>query len=108
MAEVRLSKLACHAVVLVDPRSQTGLPVVRTVLGTPRNKKVLVHYPYGSVRLRTIAGTYKLFLHVVVVTLAHIIKSVVTGQAPSSLEWKNTRGKKRQHTNSGTRIPGIS
>ena len=33
-------------------------------------------------------------LHVVVVVLTstHIIKSVVTGQAPVTLEWKNTPG----------------
>ena len=30
---------------------------------------------------------------VVVLTLTRIIKSVVTGQAPSTLEWKNTPGK---------------
>ena len=32
---------------------------------------------------------------VVVLTLTRITKSVVTGQAPATLEWKNTPGKKQ-------------
>ena len=42
---------------------------------------------------------------VVVLTLIHMIKSVVTGQAPVTLEWRNTPGKKNTNkTESGTRI----
>ena len=33
---------------------------------------------------------------VVVLTLTRIIKSVVTGQAPVTLEWRNTSGKKHK------------
>ena len=32
----------------------------------------------------------------VVLTLTRIIKSVVTGQAPVTLEWRNTPGKKHK------------
>ena len=42
----------------------------------------------GGGVLRKLIGT------VVVLTLTRIIKSVVTGQAPVSLEWKNTPGNK--------------
>ena len=45
---------------------------------------------------------------VVVLTLTRIIKSVVTGQAPVTLELRNTAGEKHKHTKGGTRIPGIS
>ena len=41
---------------------------------------------------------------VVVRTLTRTIKSMVTGQAPVTLEWKNTPGKKYKQTKSGTRI----
>ena len=41
---------------------------------------------------------------VCVLTLTRIIKSVVTGQAPVTLEWRNTPGKKYKQTKSGTRI----
>ena len=41
---------------------------------------------------------------VVLLTLTRIIKSVVTGQAPVTLELRNTPGKKTQTTQGGTRI----
>ena len=41
---------------------------------------------------------------VVVPTLTRIIKSVVTGQAPVTLELRNTPGKKHKQTKGGTRI----
>ena len=41
---------------------------------------------------------------VVVLTLTRIIKSVVTGQAPVTLELRNTPGKKHKRTKGGTRI----
>ena len=41
---------------------------------------------------------------VVVLTLTRIIKSVVTGQAPVTLELRNTPGKKHKLTKGGTRI----
>ena len=41
---------------------------------------------------------------VVVLTLTRIIKSVVTGQAPVTLELSNTPGKKHKQTRGGTRI----
>ena len=41
---------------------------------------------------------------VVVLTLTRIIKSVVTGQAPVTLELRNTPGKKHKKTQGGTRI----
>ena len=41
---------------------------------------------------------------VVVLTLTRIIKSVVTGQAPVTLELRNTLGKKHEQTKGGTRI----
>ena len=37
----------------------------------------------------------------VVVTLTRVMKSVVTGQAPATLEWRNTPGKK--HTNNANK-----
>ena len=40
---------------------------------------------------------------VVVLTLTRIIKSVVTGQAPVTLELRNTPGEKIQTTQGGTR-----
>ena len=44
--------------------------------------------------------------HVVVVflTLTRIMKSVVTGQAPVTLELRNTPGKNHKKIKSGTRI----
>ena len=44
-------------------------------------------------------------LIVVVLTLTRIMKSVGTGQAPVTLEWRNAPGKKHKQTQSGTRIP---
>ena len=41
---------------------------------------------------------------VVVLTLTRIVKSVVTGQAPVTLELKNTPGKNTHATQGGTRI----
>ena len=41
---------------------------------------------------------------VVVLTLSCIIKSVVTGQAPVSLEWRSIPGKKHKQAKRGTRI----
>ena len=41
---------------------------------------------------------------VVVVTLTRIIKSVVTGQAPATLERRNTPEKKHKQIKGGTRI----
>ena len=41
---------------------------------------------------------------VVVLTFTRIIKSVVTGQAPVTLELRNTPGKKHTQTKGGTRI----
>ena len=35
-------------------------------------------------------------------TLTRIVKSVVTGQAPVTLEWENTPGKRTNQTKSGT------
>ena len=43
-------------------------------------------------------------LVVVVLVLTRIIESVVTGQAPVTLELKNTPGKKHKQTKGGTRI----
>ena len=40
---------------------------------------------------------------VVVLTLTRIIKSVVTGQAPVTLERRNTPGKEHKQSNRGTR-----
>ena len=34
---------------------------------------------------------------VAVLTLTRIKKSVVTGQAPVTLEWRNTRGEEKKH-----------
>ena len=39
-----------------------------------------------------------------VVTLTRIMKFVVAGQAPVTLQWKNTPGKKHKQTLNGTRI----
>ena len=48
---------------------------------------------------------WKTALHVVVVlTLSRMIKSVETGQAPVTLELRNTRGKKHKQTEGGTRM----
>ena len=41
---------------------------------------------------------------VVVLTLTRIIKSAVAGQAPVTLELRNTPGKKYKQTKGGTRI----
>ena len=41
---------------------------------------------------------------VAVLTLTRIVKSVVTGQAPVTLELRNTPGKKHKPTKDGTRI----
>ena len=41
---------------------------------------------------------------VAVLTLTRIIKSVVTGQAPVSLEWRSIPGKKHKQAKRGTRI----
>ena len=41
---------------------------------------------------------------VVVLKLTRIIKSVVTGQAPVTLEMRKTPGKKHKQTKGGTRI----
>ena len=41
---------------------------------------------------------------VVVLTSTRIIKSVITGQAPVTLEQRNTPGKKHKQTKGGTRI----
>ena len=41
-------------------------------------------------------------------TFTRTTKSVVTGQAPVTLELRNTSGKKHKQTKGGTRIPGIS
>ena len=41
---------------------------------------------------------------VVVLTLTRIVNAMVTGQAPVTLEWRNTPGEKRKQTKSGTRI----
>ena len=57
--------------------------------------------------LLSIAGIprpYQLVAVVVVLTLTRIIKSVVTGQAPVTLELRNTPGKKHKQTKGGTRI----
>ena len=43
---------------------------------------------------------------VVVLTLTPIIESVVTGEAPVTVEWKN-KNKENTHTESDTRIPGV-
>ena len=40
-------------------------------------------------------------LDVVVLTLVRIVKSVVTGKAAVTLEWKNTPGEKHKQTKSG-------
>ena len=45
---------------------------------------------------------------VAVLTLTRIVKSVVTGQAPVTREWKNIEGKKKDKPKSCTRMPGIS
>ena len=44
----------------------------------------------------------------VVLIFTGIIKSVVTGQAPVTLELTNTPGTKHKQTKRGTRTPGIS
>ena len=41
---------------------------------------------------------------VVILTLTRIIKSLVTGQAPVTLELRNTPGEKHKQTTGGTRI----
>ena len=41
----------------------------------------------------------------VVLTITRIIKSVVTGQAPVTPEWRNTPGKKHKQTKSGVSSP---
>ena len=40
-------------------------------------------------------------LSVAAITSTRIIKSVVTGQAPATMDWKNTPGEKTKHTKSG-------
>ena len=47
---------------------------------------------YGGDRILTLYDP----VAVAVLTLTRIIKSVVTGHAPVTLEWRNTRGKKTQ------------
>ena len=43
---------------------------------------------------------------VVDLTSPRIMKSVVAGQVPVTLEWRNTPGKKHEQPKGGTRIPG--
>ena len=45
---------------------------------------------------------------VVVLTLTRIMKSVVTGQAPVTLELRNTPGEKHKQTKGGTRISQLT
>ena len=49
-------------------------------------------------------GSACLIVVVVVLTFTRIIKSVVTGQAPVSLESNNTKGKNNESIQSGTRM----
>ena len=43
-------------------------------------------------------------LVVVVLTLTRLLTSVVTGQAPVTLEWRNIAGNKHEQTKGDTRI----
>ena len=49
-----------------------------------------------------------LMMILVVLTLTRIIKSVVSGQAPVTLELRNTPEKKHKQTKGGTRIDYIT
>ena len=40
----------------------------------------------------------------VLTLLARTVTSVVTGQAPVALEWRNSPGKKHKQTGNGTRV----
>ena len=65
---------------------------------------VLVRLPTCK-RLTNSLPKLNLGVVVVVLTLTRIIKSVVTGQAPVTLELRNTPGKTHTHTTQGgTRI----
>ena len=53
-------------------------------------------------------GLWVVVFVVVVLTLTRRIKSVVTGQAPVTLELRNTPGKKHKQTKGGTRISQLT
>ena len=62
-----------------------------------------IKYLVPAAGSRIYVDTWKFVVVVVVLTLARRIKSLVTGQAPVTLELRNTPGKKTQ-TKGGTRI----
>ena len=70
---------------------------MNTPLNTPLFHVVVVVVAAAVVAVAVVVG-------VCVLTLARTIKSVVTGQAPVTLERKNTLEKKHKQTISGTQI----
>ena len=86
-----------------------GWPPTRLPLGRFSRSSRVKDTPFlgpsrrGPTCFRTTTFFY-CFLWFVVLTLTRTIKSVVTGQAPATLELRNTPGKKHKQTEGGTRI----
>ena len=80
------SSVLCHWMVLLEDWRQDACGAIWHTTTTTIQKK---HNKYNVV---------------VVLTLTRIIKSVVTGQAPVTLELRNTPGKKTRTTRGSTRI----